>query len=160
MAQGRFEQLGMRMARRATAQSHDRKLLQKQALDRVIRYEAHISWQLKEALKMLREFQAERRAKEEAARRIETAAVRSVIGEVETATVPEAIAERSQLPPRSDTGGSSFGNRTEAAASGEAPGRPERAESAPAVGSAEFVRSILPGRTNGTHLPTGSGKSS
>ena len=115
-AKGRFEQLGLRMARRATARSHDQKLLQKQALDRVIRYEAHVGRQLKEALKMLREFQAERRAREAETRHAEAATVRLVKNEeAATAAVPEAIVRRSQLPPGTPAGTGSFGNSESAA---------------------------------------------
>jgi len=46
------------------AREFDRQLLQAQALDRVVRYEAHVSRQLNQALALLRQFQAERRAAE------------------------------------------------------------------------------------------------
>jgi len=49
------------------ARQFDRQLLQTQALDRVIRYEAHVSRQLNQALNLLRQLQAERRRRRQPA---------------------------------------------------------------------------------------------
>jgi hypothetical protein len=67
-AEGRFRLHAERFGRRVEARAHDQRLLQKAALDRVVRYEAHVSRQLNQARQMLREVQAERRAREETTR--------------------------------------------------------------------------------------------
>jgi hypothetical protein len=66
-AKKRFELLTIGMARQATAREHDRRLLQKSPMERLLRYEAHVSRQLDQARRMLHEVQAERLARESAA---------------------------------------------------------------------------------------------
>jgi hypothetical protein len=126
--------------RRMLARMHDQKLLQKTALDRVVRYEAHVSRQLEQALRLLRQFQAERREREAEARRVEPVPVRSVETVVAPPPMPEAIARRAQLPPVEP---SSFGS------SHETPSR-EEAAPLPVDVDAEFVRQFAGGKHNGT----------
>ena len=66
--QKRQEALYADMRHAIEARQRDTLLLPKPALERVLRYEAHVSRQLAQALKLLREFKDERLAKEEAER--------------------------------------------------------------------------------------------
>jgi hypothetical protein len=58
--------LQQEVAQQSQARQHDSRLLKTTALERVIRYEAHVSRQLNQALQLLRQFKDERRANEEA----------------------------------------------------------------------------------------------
>ena len=60
----RLEMLLDDVTRRAEANMRDQRLLHDKALDRVVRYEAHVSRQLNQARQMFRELKAERLAKE------------------------------------------------------------------------------------------------
>jgi hypothetical protein len=57
--------LRKQLSQQAASCQHDSRLLQRSALDRVVRYEAHVSRQLNQALQLLRQFKEERRAQEE-----------------------------------------------------------------------------------------------
>jgi hypothetical protein len=56
--------LRKQLALESAARQHDSRLLQTAALDRVVRYEAHVSRQLNQALQLLRQFKDERRTGE------------------------------------------------------------------------------------------------
>jgi hypothetical protein len=56
--------LRKQLALEGAARQHDGRLLQRSALDRVVRYEAHVSRQLNQALQMLRQFKDERKTGE------------------------------------------------------------------------------------------------
>ena len=139
-AEAQKKRWGELYQRRMLARMHDQKLLQKTALDRVVRYEAHVSRQLEQALRLLRQFQAERREREEKARRVEPVPVRSVETVVEAPAVPEAIVRRSQLPPVEP---SSFGSSLETPPADET-------SPLPADVDAGFVRHFVGGKHNGT----------
>jgi hypothetical protein len=70
------------------AKQRDQRLLQKPALDRVVRYEAHVSRQLNQALQLLREFRAERRARDEAGPTTTPAPATTAITTAAGATAP------------------------------------------------------------------------
>jgi hypothetical protein len=122
-AEWRFQVHGKRLARQGDARANEQRLLDKTALDRVVRYEAHVSRQLKQAQDALEKLQAKRQ--ERGAARIAPQSplavpVRSVErvavpAQAESAPVPEAIARRSQLPPRTETAAtSSIGTHSKA----------------------------------------------
>ena len=124
-----------RFARQGEARSRDRRLPRQAALDRVIRYEAHVSRQLNQARQMLREVQAERRAREEAARAEATAATISPgsFGSCDGTARPQAG------PP------GSFGSsqpQPVAADECDPNGRAEGGTGQPARPESEFVRSL------------------
>jgi hypothetical protein len=147
--------------KQAEARQHDGELLQAAALDRVVRYEAHVSRQLRQALNLLRQLQAERRARETQAPG--PAAVCVPWGEVFQA---ERQARETQAPRRepqaptqpAEVTRSSFGNPA-AAASAVPPGGGRNrlhgdTAAAPAAG-AEFVRQASVAHRNGV-VPDGS----
>jgi hypothetical protein len=101
------------------ARQRDQRLLQKSALDRVVRYEAHVSRQLNQALQLLRQFQAERRAGEEAA---QPARPVPETGPGTTAITTEVHTAATTGAPAVPTAPGSFGNR-DGAAPGEIRGR-------------------------------------
>jgi hypothetical protein len=127
-----------------------------EALRRVQRYEAHVSRQLAQAVKLLEKAQAERRASEATGQKSEVGSKRSGAG---VPQVPEAVARRSQLPARdeaepegsfriSGTGaadGTSFGNSAPEPSKAEPPGPAEVAD--------QFVRHLAAGQLNGVAAP-------
>jgi hypothetical protein len=92
----RVERLRRDLAREGEARQHDSRLLQTAALERVVRYEAHVSRQLNQALQLLRAFKAERRAGEEGAPPASSATLSDPVG----SAVPEAAAQ--EQPRRKD----------------------------------------------------------
>src|SRR5262249_12291192 len=98
------------------ARSRDRRLPRQAALDRVVRYEAHVSRQLNQARQMLREVQAERRAREQAARTVApvpqaapgrtatTTEGHAAAGAPGAPAVPGSFGSRDGAPPRAAGG--------------------------------------------------------
>jgi len=134
----RLEMLRREVVRQAEARQHDSRLLQTAALERVVRYEAHVSRQLNQALQLLRQFKDERRAADadrasaplpvHEPRREDT-----VCGRDARAPGQETSSPREASGAALDVG--SFGNRRGAAP----PVAPSHDEQPPASGG-EFVR--------------------
>jgi hypothetical protein len=172
-ASRRMEFLTLETARQGDALRHERALPLDEALKRVQRYESHVSRQLDQAIKLLEQLQAERRAREE----VQKSAVgspQSAGGNGSAAKTPaqavrevivEAIARRLQLPPGGE-GEISFDSSEEEATSapseegsfGNSGGEAGKEEPSAGGGSFdEFVRHFAAGRHNGASLPNGSG---
>jgi hypothetical protein len=131
------------LMRQGQARERDTRLLQKSPLDRVVRYEAHVRRELKQALGLLRELQAERLAREAVER-----AAQVVAGAPATRAAPESAPRRAAARAGADRRGS-FGNlepeEEEAAGRGVPLGEAPRAGD----GVEEFIRQFLNGRVNG-----------
>jgi hypothetical protein len=149
-------QLADKKARVGQPAAPDGVLPLEDALGRVQRYEAHVSRQLAQAVKLLEQAQAERRAREGTGQKSEVGSKRSGAG---VPQVPEAVARRSQLPARdeaepegsfriSGTGaadGTSFGNSAPEPSKAGPPGPAEVAD--------QFVRHLAAGQLNGVAAP-------
>jgi len=133
----------LRRAARYEAQAED-----ESALLRVVRYEAHVSRQLNQALQLLRQFQAERRACEEAAPRETQAPLRETQAGRRTAPVAEAPPGTAPEAVTNSLFGSRDGEAAHDVPPGDGPSRPDGAPPAPAVG-AEFVRRAQAVHRNG-----------
>ncbi len=119
------ERIALQMWRQRRAARYEVSAGTDAQLDRVVRYEAHVTRQLKEARKMLNELQAERRAREAMERR--------------AAPAPAETKEQ----PRKETGAtSSFRNFHVPPAPVAPPSRPEAVSAAPSKVTGEFVRSV------------------
>ena len=151
LAKKQFELLTLGMARQVTAREHDRRLLQKTPLERLQRYEAHVSRQLEQARKMLKELQDERRANEAAARE-QSAAAAPIVAMEELRVEPAKALPVEDVPaPRS------FGTcapepsvdaKTNRMGRGQA-----RTPAESAASMEELVRHLLTLRHNGVPVP-------
>jgi hypothetical protein len=121
-----------------------------EALRRVQRYEAHVSRQLAQAVKLLEKAQAERQSTEATGQKSEVRSQKSEVrGQRSAAVVPqvaETIARRSLVPARDEAEPeSSFGNSA---------GEPSQAGPPRAADvNAQFVRDFAAGQHNGVAAP-------
>jgi hypothetical protein len=139
-ARAKFERLGRNAGRRTDATAHDRKLLLKDTLERVVRYEAHIRRELDHALGLLRQFQAERRAREQAARVPDPAPAPTPV----QVDVPRSFGSPAGAAPSERITAGSFGSPRAAAA-----------PVGPPAADAEFVRQYASGHRNGRPVAAG-----
>ncbi len=96
----RFERIAEAMAKHVEAEGHDHQVLAKPELDRLVRYEAHVNRQLRYAQEALDKLQAKRRVRESEPPPIRAVESEAAPSPAAPASVPEAIARRSQLPPQ------------------------------------------------------------
>ncbi len=161
----RFERIAEAMAKHVEAEGHDHQVLAKPELDRLVRYEAHVNRQLRYAQEALDKLQAKRRARES-----EPPPVRAVESSVAPsptapASIPEAIARRSQLPPQPEPADrSSFRSYDDVLASLAQPPRfqswPEGAPCGPSAVAGEFVPQFSTPQHNGVPMKAGPRESS
>ncbi len=157
----RFDRVAHQMAAHIELQGHDHLILHKPELDRLVRYEAHTERQLKRAMDALEKIQAKRRARD--AERGEDIPVCQPHGqtgmsappvrsaESASASLPEAIARCSQLPPQAAPAErSSFRRTEEVLAELATPRRFEAWPGGAAHASSEFVPQISTTHRNGT----------
>jgi hypothetical protein len=141
---GRIAFLRQQLKQQAGAREHDSRLLQTAALERVVRYEAHVSRQLNQSLLLLRQFKDERRARE-------VLDCPAVAARVPIPTPVSAGRETpAPAPPETPTR-SSFGNPDRAViptAPGEPPKGSERVPGEVTVGR-DFVRQSAFAQRNG-----------
>ena len=133
-----------------------------EALRRVQRYEANVSRQLAQAVKLLEKAQAERRATEATGQKSEVRSQKSEVRGQKSAPgvpeVPEPVAPRSQLPARDEaTPEGSFGTSgAEAARSSFRNSAREPSEDGPpgpSEAADQFVRHFAVGQLNGVAAP-------